>query len=161
MNLLISISPGNLQCAKLIEETTQVRTKLCTDLSQAADAARNGEFSLIVFDHAGVGDPSCAMQLYRQAPLALLVDINSGLMSDKRIAAEIRGAVARLEREKKLAVLRAEMSVRSAFKGETTGILVSTQLALKVSDSPAFVREKLQDIHQLANRMKSQIEIVQ
>jgi hypothetical protein len=87
--------------------------------------------------------------------------INSALMSADRITREVRSAIARVERERALAVRQAEALVRNDLKGEITGILIAAELALESNGVPAFVEEKLRDIEQLAARMRGRFDMVQ
>ncbi len=159
MNLLISSSPGNLECAKAIEELTQVRTVLCGDIRKAANLARNGEYAIAIVDRAAMyDDPSYIEEIFRNAPLAVPVLINSATMNTARVTAEVRSAIARVEREKQVAARQAARQLYNELKGEITGISVAAGLALQASEAPVFVEEKLKDIEQLAERMRSRFD---
>ncbi len=160
MNLLISSSPGNLECAKAIEEFTQVRTVLCSDIRKAANVARNGEFTVAIVDRAAMyDDPSFIDEVFRHAPLAVPVLINTAIMNTQRVTAEVNAAIARVEREKRVAARQAARALYNELKGEITGISVAAGLALKSHDAPVFVEEKLKDIEQLADRMRSRFDV--
>ena len=161
MNLLISASPANVACANAIEEMTEVPVKLCSEIARAAEVARGGEYNLVIFDRASVPDEVLDEEIFRHAPLSIPVVINSALMNTRRILTEISGAISRVERERHVAMRQADLTVRNQVKDETTGILVASGLALKSDDTPAFVHEKLQDIYQLASRMRGHFELVQ
>jgi hypothetical protein len=161
MNLLISVSPRIQDCAAAIEEATQVATTVCTDAKRAATLVRSGEYSAVVFDQATMHDPALPDEVLRSAGLAVPVFVNSALMSPARITAEVRSALARVEREKRLATRQAEALLRNDLKGEITGILIAAELALQSPDLPLFAEEKLRDIEHLAARMRSRFETVQ
>lgn len=162
MNLLVSASPRSRECAAAIEEETQIRTTICGDITKAASLARSGEYSAVIFDQATMqSDPVVPDEILRNAGLAVPVFVNSALMSQGRITAEVRTALARLEREKRLAIRQAEALLRNDLKGEITGILIATELALASRDCSIFVEEKLRDIEQLATRMRGRFETVQ
>lgn len=162
MNLLISASPRNKECAEAIEEFTQSRTNICSDLTKAATLARSGEYTAIIFDQASLPPDAAGMdEILRNAGLAVPVYVNSALMSTGRIMAEVRSALSRLEREKKIAVQQAEVMLRNDLKGEITGILIAAELALETSGNSQFVKEKLHDIEELATRMRGRFQLVQ
>jgi hypothetical protein len=162
MNLLISISPRSQECAAAIEEATQVATTVCTDVRRAATLVRSGEYGAVVFDQATLQpDPVMPDEILRHAGLAVPVFVNSALMSQGRITAEVRCAMARVDREKRLATRQAEALLRNDLKGEVTGILIAAELALQSPDLPLFAEDKLKDIEQLATRMRSRFETVQ
>jgi hypothetical protein len=162
MNLLVSASPRSAECAEAIEEITQVRTTLCSDPTKAKNLVRSGEYTAVIFDQAGLDpDPSIAQDILRNAGLAIPVFVNSALMATPRITAEVRSALARVEREKTLAMQQAEALLRNDLKGEITGILIAAQLALATPDIPVFVEEKVRDIEQLATRMRGRFNTVQ
>ncbi|ABF42269.1 hypothetical protein Acid345_3268 [Candidatus Koribacter versatilis Ellin345] len=159
MNLLISSSPGNLECAKAIEELTQVRTVLCSDIRKAANIARNGEYTVAIVDRAAMyDDPSFIDEVFRNAPLAVPVLINTAIMNSDRVIAEVTAAISRVEREKQVAARQAGRALYNELKGEITGISVAAGLALQSQAAPMFVEEKLKDIEQLAGRMRSRFE---
>lgn len=162
MNLLVSASPRGAECAEAIEEFTQIRTTVCNDPTKAKNLVRSGEYSAVIFDQASLDpDPNIVEDILRNAALAIPVFVNSALMATARITAEVRSALARLDREKNLALRQAEALLRNDVKGEITGILIAAQLALSSPDSPGFIAEKLRDIEQLATRMRGRFEIVQ
>ena len=159
MNLLVSASPANLQCAKVIEEATQVRTSLCPDVRKAAAMARDNEYAIVIVDSAAMyEDQSFADQVFRNAPLAVAVEINTALMNSARIVSEVRSAVARVDRAKQTGFRQATRQAYNEFKGEITGISVAADLALRAAESPMFREEKLKDIDQLATRMRSRFD---
>jgi hypothetical protein len=160
MNLLVSKSPRSDECVAAIEEATQVRTTLCGDVARAKSLVRSGEFTAVIFDQANL-DPTVPEEILRTAGLAIPVFVNSALMAPARITAEVRSAMARVEREKRLAIRQAEASMRNDLKGEITGILIAAELALETHDMPLFVEEKLRDIEQLASRMRGRFETIQ
>jgi len=159
MNLLISSSPGNLDCAKAIEELTQVRTVLCSDIRKAANLARNGEYAIAIVDRAAMyDDPSFIDEVFRNAPLAVPVLINTAVMNTDRVTAEVTAAIARVDREKQVAARQAARALYNEMKGEITGISVAAGLALQSQQVPIFVEDKLKDIEQLADRMRSRFD---
>ena len=92
---------------------------------------RGTEYAAVIFDQATLDpDPHAADDILRNAGLAVPVFVNSSLMSTTRITAEVRSAMARVEREKRLALRQAEAFLRNDIKGEITGILIAAQLAL-------------------------------
>ncbi len=162
MNLFVSASPRSGACAAAIEESTQIRTAVCADATKAKNQVRSGEYTAIIFDQAGIDpDPEVPENILRNAGLAVPVFVNSALMATARITAEVRSALARIEREKRLAVRQAEALLRSDLKGEITGILIAAQLVLSAPDNPSFVEEKVRDIEQLATRMRGRFETIQ
>lgn len=161
MNLLISASPRSKECAEAIEEITQSRTNICNNVAKAATLARSSEYTAIIFDQAGMSpDPVIADEVLRNAGLAVPVYVNSALMSAGRITAELRSTLARIEREKRVAMQQAEVVLRNDLKGEITGILIAAELALESAKDASFVLEKLRDIAELATRMRGRFHSV-
>lgn len=160
MNLLVSATPRSLECAAAIEEATQLRTTLCGDAGKARTMVRSGEFTAVIFDQANL-DPAMLEEILGNAGLAIPVYVNSALMGPERITREVRSALARVEREKKIAARNAAALMRNDLKGEITGILIAAELALETHDMPLFVEEKLRDIEQLASRMRGRFETIQ
>jgi hypothetical protein len=162
MNLLVSASPRSQECANAIEEATQIQTTVCGDFTKAASLVRSGEYAAIIFDQASLHpDPVIPDNILRNAGLAIPVFVNSALMAQGRILAEVRSALSRVEREKKLAIRQAEAILRNELKGEITGILIAAELALATPGLPDFAEEKLKDIEHLATRMRGRFEMIQ
>jgi len=161
MNLLISASPRSRECVEAVEEATQIRTTLCSDVARAAGLVRSGEYAAVIFDQASMPpDPVVSDEIIRNAGFAVPVFVNTALMGSGRITAEVRAALGRVEREKKLAIRQAEAVLRNDLKGEITGILIACELALESGAVPPFVEEKLNDIQELAARMRNHFETV-
>ena len=162
MNLFVSASPRSTECAAAIEESTQVPTKICSDATKSKALVRNTEYGAVIFDQATLDpDPRAADDILRHAGLAVPVFVNSSLMSTARMTAEVRSALARVEREKRLALRQAEAFLRNDIKGEITGILIAAQLALSAPGISTFLEEKVRDIEQLATRMRGRLETIQ
>ncbi len=162
MNLFLSASPRSSECAAAIEESTQVRTTICHDAAKGKALVRSAEYTAVILDQATLDpDPLTADDILRNAGLAVPVFVNSSLMSTSRITAEVQSAMARVEREKRLAVRQAEAFLRNDMKGEITGILIAAQLALSSPGISSFLQEKVRDIEQLATRMRGRLETIQ
>lgn len=162
MYLLVSASPRSKECATAIEESTQIRTTVCSDTAKSKTLVRNTEYTAVIFDQATLDpDPLAADDILRNAGLAVPVFVNSSLMSTARMTAEVRSATARIEREKRLAIRQAEALLRNEMKDEITGILIAAQLVLSSPGVSSFLEEKVRDIEQLATRMRGRLEMVQ
>lgn len=159
MILFVSASPRALECAQYIEHTVQKPTVLCASMKAAWGLCVDNEFLIAVLDQASTeANPSDITAVPRAAEYVLGVYINTAVMSAERIANEVRGAIFRLERERRVAMHEAGAAVRNEVRNEITGVLLAVGLALDVPGLPPLVVTKLRDIQRLANRMRVRLE---
>ena len=86
--------------------------------------------------------------------------VNLALHAADRVVREVQVALRRAEKEKALAARAVEQVLRNQLRGEVTGILLTSQLALRHPHIPAEVVDKLELMHQMAEKMRVRLHVV-
>ena len=72
---------------------------------------------------------------------------------------EVQVALRRADKEKVVALRAAGQVLRNQLRGEVTGILLNSELALRLKSLSPDIAEKIESVRQLAEKMRSQLEI--
>ena len=92
--------------------------------------------------------------------MAVPVYVNLAISNAERIARELRLAMRRNRESRIIAIRAAEQQLRSEIRDAVTGILLSTQLAMRTPEMPTDVVEKLASVCQLASNIRARLENV-
>ncbi len=85
--------------------------------------------------------------------------VNLALHSSERVVREVQVALRRAEKEKVVAMRAAGQVLRNQLRGEVTGILLNSELALRQKSLSPDIAEKIKSVRELAEKMRSQLEI--
>jgi len=91
--------------------------------------------------------------------IAVPLYVNLALHSNERVAREVQVALRRAEKEKLMATRTAEQLLRNQLRSQVTGILLNSELALRQKSISPDVAEKVRSVRELAEKMRSQLEI--
>ncbi len=154
MILLVSDSAGAHDCAVAVRAALHEAVTVCDSIRRAAVELRAHPYSVITVEQALVeADGSGVDALLQHAGLAVPVFVNLAIQSAERVVREVRAAQARGQQEQVNAIRAALASLRSELKGDATGILVSSQMALASTPLPPGVEVRLKSVCALAERM--------
>ncbi len=157
---MVSANPQARACKDAIARATQQRVQVAETASQARAALGRGEFSLVIFDESSQ-EPSgrAAEALLAKLDLAAPLYLNLALCGAERLVNEVRAALRRRAQERLAAIRSAEAMLRNELTAAVTGILLSSELALRVPSLPAAAAEKMHSVHDLAMQMRSRLRI--
>lgn len=159
MVLLITSSPRAPECAAAIMEATGEQVQVAGSAHDGCAALRRQEFAAVVLDESVYDTaPEKFDAVFRRTETAVPLVLNFGISSLNRVVVEVRAAILRSRRELIQVREAAAAQYRSELLESITGILLSSELALKERALPAAAQEKLRRVKQLAARMRSQIE---
>jgi len=82
------------------------------------------------------------------------------LYSSGRVVREVQVALRRAEREKRMALRTVERDLRNQLRSEVTGILLTSELALRNPATPPDVAAKLQLMQAMAEKMRVRLHVV-
>ena len=85
--------------------------------------------------------------------------VNLALHSTERVVREVQVALRRAEKEKLVATRAAGQLLRNQLRSELTGILLNSELALRQASISPDVAEKVKSVRELAEKMKTQLQI--
>lgn len=161
MILLVTSSNRRCECGNALEQAIGESVEVCETVRRAASLLRNNEYSAVILDDPMVEVEAEALEsLLNNIGLAVPVYVNLAVSNAERVAWELRLALRRHRESRIIAVRAAESQLRSEMRDAVTGILLSTQLAMRSPDMPTDAMEKLTSVCQLASSIRSRLESV-
>jgi hypothetical protein len=161
MILLVTASSRALECAAAMERGTGHKTQVAGSVPQAMAQLRATEYEALAIDQSLLeADLRALDTLLNHAGVAVPLYVNLALHSGERVAREAQAALERAAKEKRAALQSVERELRNLLRSEITGILLTSQLALRNSALPADVVTKLQLVHEMAEKMRTQLHVV-
>ena len=120
--------------------------------------AADGEYDVLIIDQFLVeGDLSGLDSLLNRCGMAMPVYINLALHSTERLVREVQVAMRRIDSERLLAMSSAQKILSDRLKGNLTGILLTSELALRQGGIAPEVAEKVRSVRDLAEKMRTQL----
>ncbi len=119
--------------------------------------ARRGYSVVVVDQNLAETDAEGADLIWKNAGVAIPLQLNFALAGSARLEREIRAALARREREQVLAVAAARSAVDAELKNAITGILLESQLALAEENLPPRVENRLKTLALMADRLRERL----
>jgi DNA-binding NtrC family response regulator len=160
MILLISSSSKAAECAAAIELGTHQTIQVASSVSQALTRLRSAEYDAVVLDQSLLDmDYSSLDTLLNHAGMAIPLHVNLGLQCAERVVREVQQGLRRAATEKKIAMRAAESALRGKLRDGVTGILLTSELALRQPTVPAVVADKIRSMQQLAEQMRSHLQV--
>jgi arsenate reductase-like glutaredoxin family protein len=161
MILLVTSSNRRVECGTALEQAIGESVEVCETVRKAISMLRNNEYSAVVMDDPMVEVEAEALEsLLNNIGLAVPVYVNLAISNAERIARELRQAMRRNRESRMIAVRAAESQLRSEIRDAITGILLSTELAMRTPEMPVDALEKLTSVCQLASNIRSRLESV-
>ena len=128
---------------------------------QAVTRLRNAEYEALAIDQSLLEADFRALDtLLNHAGTAMPIYVNLSLHSSERVVREAQVALRRAEKEKRTALRTVERDLRNQLRGEVTGILLTSQLALRNPAIPADVVAKLQLVQDMAEKMRVRLHVL-
>ena len=161
MILLISASARAKECAAALERGTGHKTQVATSVPQALARLRSTEYDALAIDQILLETDFRALDtLLNHAGVATPVYVNLGLHSCDRVLREAQAALHRADKEKSMALRAAERLLRNELRNEITGILLTSQIALRPPIDPADVAAKMELVHDMAEKMRERLRVI-
>ncbi len=162
MILIVTSARAAVECAKVLESALNETTEIADSVRRAATMARNNDYTAIVLDDPMVETEFDSLDsLMNNAGMAVPVYVNLAVTGAERLVREVKSALRRHEEARLVAIRAAESLLRSEIRDAVTGILLSTELALKVPELPADAEQKMKSVCHLATQIRSRLEMVQ
>lgn len=138
------------------------RLKLTVELASSRAAAvrllSRRSYALVIVDQIlAESDPDGADLIWKSAGVAIPLQVNFALASSARLEREMRGALARREREHLLAVAGAAAALDDTVKNAITGFLLESRLALAEENLPPRVESRLTTLAEMAERLRERL----
>jgi hypothetical protein len=159
MILFISPYQNAQHCATLIERATREEVKTVDSLRLALAALRNQEFTAVVGDENLLEcSPGAIDAVVERIQSAIPVFLDMACMRAERISKHVELAIRRRELEYKTARDLAIAELHSELKSEVTGLLITSEMAMKYGNVPHAVAEKLVTVLETAKRIRAKLE---
>ncbi len=160
MILLVTTSSRAKECAAALEQGTGHKAHVAGTVPQAVSKMQAAEYEALAIDQSLLESDFRALdQLLNNCGIAMPLYINLAVHSTERVVREVQVALRRAEKEKLMAAHAAESVLRNQLRGEITGILLNSELALRQKSVSADVAEKLRSVRELAEKMRAQLKI--
>jgi hypothetical protein len=158
MILLITTSSRGRECAAALEQGTGHKTFVANTVPHALHRLHTAEYEVMVIDQFLVeADLGGLESLLNRCGMAMPVYINLALHSTERLVREVQVALRRIDSERLLAMTSAQKILSDQLRGNLTGILLSSELALRQNTIAPEVAEKVRSVRDLAEKMRTQL----
>ena len=158
MILLVTTSSRAKECAAAVELGTGHKTHVSGTVPQAASRLQSAEYDALAIDQSVLeADLRALDTLLNRCGMAMPVYVNLALSSSERVVREIQVALRRFESERCLAMQSAVKILGSQLKGNLTGILLNSDLALRQRSISPDVAEKVKSVRDLAEKIRTQL----
>ena len=159
MILLVTPSERARECSAALHEATGEEVMVAESLARATTLLRAECFQVVVLDQYLLEtDPHEAGSTLEHMGTAIPVQVNLAISGMDRLVREVRSGVQRRQREEVMARRAARGAICSELNGTVTALLLSTELALQTPGLTAVSSEKLESVHLLVKRLRSQLE---
>jgi len=160
MILLVTTSSRARECAAALEQGTGHKTHVASSVPQAVTKMQAAEYDGLAIDQSLLESDFRALDtLLNRCGIAVPLYVNLALHSNERVAREVQVALRRAEKERLMATRTAEQLLRNQLRSQVTGILLNSELALRQKSISPDVAEKVRSVRELAEKMRSQLEI--
>ena len=156
--LLIAALAGAENCARLLEEQIEAAVELVEDRASALKSLQSRSYGLVIVEeHLVEGDIAWADRIWAAAGLAVPLQINFALSGCARLIREAKAALARQLTEQELARRAAMLDIHKELNAAVTGLLLESELALRVDDVPAALQPRLRHMVELAGQLRERL----
>ena len=160
MILLITASSRAKECAAALETSARQKVDLAHSVSRALAKLQQTEYDALVVDESLVEiDDAVANALLNHAGVAMPIYINLGLHRTERLVREVTAGLMRKHTERLGAKRSAMTELQSQLRGDLTGILLASELALRESSIPQRVADRINSVHRLAEQICTRLEV--
>lgn len=156
--LLITAVAGAAECAQAMEKQLGLRVNMVADRRAGLAALRREEYMVVILDeNLALADAAATDVLWKQAGLAVPIEINFAICGCARITREVRAALARRDQEQMLAMRAAATLVESELNSAVTGLVLQSELAMKEAGVTPALTARLQAIREMANSLRDRL----
>ena len=115
-------------------------------------------YAIVVLDQMlADSDPEAADLIWKHASLAVPLQISFALAGSARLEREVRGALARRQREHQLAEVAAVAAIDAELKDAVTGFLLEARLALAEDGVPPRLESRLRTLAAIAEHLRHRL----
>lgn len=162
MILLVSTSSRAKDCAVALEQSTKQKIQLAPSVSRAYAMLQAREYEVLLVDESLAEIDDTAIDgLLNRAGLAMPIYVNLGIHRTERIVREVQAGLLRKQAEHIVAKLSAQRLLRSELRGDVTGILLASELALRDAAIPSHLADRINSVHKMAEQIRSRLTVAE
>jgi signal transduction histidine kinase len=156
--LIITTIEGIETTAAALAAQMKLTVEIAANRTAAVRLLGRRGYSIVVLDQILADtDAEGADLIWKNAGVAIPLQLNFALAGSARLEREIRAALTRREREQVLAVAAARAAVDAELKNAITGILLESRLALAEENLPPRVENRLKTMALMADRLRERL----
>lgn len=157
--LLIATMTGVDNCAAALTQQHGFNVEVARNPREALAALRRGEYGVVVVEEGMTeSNPEWADQIWEKAGFAIPLEVNFARSGAARIGRDIKSALLRRDGEHALARRAVSRQMEDELKSTVTGLLLQSELTLREPDVPEAIKPKLQQMLELAGKIRDKIE---
>jgi hypothetical protein len=162
MILLISTSSRARDCAAALEHYTGQKIQVASSVARGLAMLQAREYEVLVVDESLAEiDDSAIDMLLNQAGLAMPIYVNLGIHRTERIVREVQAGLVRKQAEHLVAKRSAQRLLRSELRGDITGILLASELALREAELSPQIAVRINSVYKLAEQIRSRLQVAE
>src|SRR5579859_7154035 len=159
MILLVTPKERASACSAALSESTGEALTTAETLSRATTLLRAESFRAVVLDQQLFEtEPHEAETMLDHLGTAILVEVNLAITRRDRLVRQVRAAFEHRHGEEARARRVAIDQLHHELSGTVTALLLSSEVGLHTPDLPPAAAEKLQSVHELAQKLRQQLE---
>jgi signal transduction histidine kinase len=155
MILFISPYQNAPDCATLIERATKDQVTTVDNIREALALLRSQDFTAVIADENLLESTAGSMEsLIQRIGPAIPVFLDIACLRPERVAQYVSAAFRRRQCEYNISRELAVAELRSELKSDLTGLLLASEMALKLSGKSEKCAEQLAIVLEIANKMR-------
>jgi len=159
MILLVTSSSRAKDCAAALEKSTRQKIDCAHSIRGALLKLSQADYNALIVDESLVHfDDGAVDALLSHADMAMPIYINLGLHRTERVVREVEAGLLRRHAERLGAKRSAASELQCQLRGDLTGILLASELALRDASLPPGVADRINSVHKLAEQIRSRLE---
>jgi hypothetical protein len=156
--LIITASEGIEATAAALAAQLQMTVEIASTRAAALRLLGRRGYSIVVVDQiVAESDAAGTDLIWKNAGMAIPLQVNFALAGSARLEREVRAALARRQREQQLAVTAAAAAVDDELKNAITGFLLESRLALAEENIPPRIETRLHTLAAMADRLRERL----
>lgn len=156
--LIITAIEGIETTAAALAAQLKATVEIAASRATALRLLARRSYSIVVLDQMlADSDPDGTDLIWKNAGVAIPLQISFALAGSARLEREIRAALARRQREQQLAGTAATAAIDVELKNAITGFLLESRLALAEEGIPPRVESRLRTLAEMAGRLRERL----
>ncbi len=156
--LIVTAIEGIETTAATLAQQLRATVEIAATRATALRLLARRSYSVVILDQIlADSDPDGADLIWKDAGVAIPLQVNFALAGSARLVREIKAALTRRQREQQLAGAAATAAIDSELKNAITGFLLESRLALAEEGIPPGVESRLRNLAEIADRMRERL----